>query len=397
MRSILVGVLFGLAVSSAALGQSAVVTGNLVSVTKTNGQVVRGRVIKELARGFLFRLEAGETVVIEFKDVSDMHDVARGAESPAPKGPAASVAPTPAPAADCFPQCRAGFSCRAGACVAATAAPAAASSSECFPQCRAGFSCRAGACVAATAAPASERSTECFPPCRAGFDCRNEVCVAGGASPARAPLAKREPPAETSADEEAEQPQATEPVYRARPRCNPACDDGQVCTSAGECEDPPEARREEALENRGVTISRERTRFLIGVGFIVLPINGATWAIAGGPGVVVPFGGSWDLRFQGVLFHVQDQYTATNGFLATAQTTKWFGRYFGIGLGTGIGYAGFTGGWSGDSGAVAFYGTPALLRFGNSVRFELSLNAGTIAFFTKGPVPWGYLGASLLL
>ncbi|MHB8879304.1 MAG: hypothetical protein ACYC8T_36885 [Myxococcaceae bacterium] len=53
-------------------------------------------------------------------------------------------------------------------------------------------------------------------------------------------------------------------------------------------------------------------------------------------------------------------------------------------------------GWSGDSLAAAFYGTPVVIRFGGAVRFEASLNAGVINFFSQSPQPWGYFAFSVL-
>lgn len=45
---------------------------------------------------------------------------------------------------ECLPECRSGYTCEAGQCVAAE--PPAA---QCFPECRTGYRCEAGQCVAA--------------------------------------------------------------------------------------------------------------------------------------------------------------------------------------------------------------------------------------------------------
>lgn len=192
MRALLLSVLLSVALPAAVWAQVPTVGrgGSLIVITKTSGQALRGRVIRELARGFLVRLEAGETVVVDFKDIANMTDVAPGAPPPAKPSdvPAPAAKPEPPAPAECFPACRAGFSCRDGVCVSTRTggptstpvrAPAATEAppdpNGCFPPCRAGFVCRDEVCVSARTGGPSPAG--CSPPCRSGFQCRGSACV----------------------------------------------------------------------------------------------------------------------------------------------------------------------------------------------------------------------------
>jgi hypothetical protein len=187
MRMFLLTVLLGLVASTAALGQGPVGKG-VVVITKTNGQAIRGRVIRELARGFLVRLEAGETVVVDFRDVANLEDAQPGraplpsAAKPVPAPPPAA-APAPAPRAAPLPAENEGY-------------VAPADSSGCFPPCRAGFSCRGEVCVSARPGPAP--SAGCVPSCRRGYQCQGVTCMRV---------------------------------------CDPPCQSGQVCAASGTCTD----------------------------------------------------------------------------------------------------------------------------------------------------------------
>ncbi len=251
MRAAFAAVLLGFFAAGSALAQAPGV-GKAALIKKTNGQVLRGRVIKELAQGFLFRVDGGSTVVVDFKDVADMSETGEAA--------APSTSPPPAAAPEegsCIPACRAGYTCNRGECVAWS-----------------------GEAPPAVPAPAS---SECIPACRGGYVCSDGACVGEG-----------------EAAGEVEAPRSTQ--------CVPACEGGQVCTPQAECLEASEAReRVESGAPVSVKAVGERNRFQIFVGAILGPSgsSGPGGAIALGGGLVMPLQ-SWDLPGRGAIRHSRE-------------------------------------------------------------------------------------------
>jgi hypothetical protein len=355
MRAAFAAVLLGFFAAGSALAQApAASVGKAVIIKRTNGQVVRGRVIKELAQGFLFHVDGGATLVIDFKDVVDMRD----------QGDATVVPQT-------------GRAAERNEYAPPVAAPPEAG--ECIPACRAGYTCANGECVSsAAAAPVEYQSpaaSQCEPPCRRGYVCSAGDCVAQ---------------------------EALEPEVRRQAACDPACDEGQVCTPEQVCVDLGEAReRVERGEPPSAKAVAERNRFQIFVGAIVGPGYGSVGgALALGGALVIPLG-TWDIRVGATGLYVDGGNTVTWALLSHAGVTKWFGRVYGLGGGLGSNYMAFTPrweyGWSGSSWASMVYLTPAVFRFGNKPRFELSAHAGLMGIFSGHPGPWGIIGFSMLL
>lgn len=108
----------------------------------------------------------------------------------------------------------------------------------------------------------------------------------------------------------------------------------------------------------------------------------------------------WQTRLGFVYAHVEDDHTATNDFAALLHGTYWFGGVYGLGFGSGLGYAKFdkkkSGGWDDDSMQVLAYFAPVQLRFGRKPTFELGLNAGATRFFAHDVRPFGYAYGSVL-
>jgi hypothetical protein len=141
-----------------------------------------------------------------------------------------------------------------------------------------------------------------------------------------------------------------------------------------------------------------RMRFGIFAGGLAFPGLPAT-ALAGGGTIVLPrLAGTFETRVIGLVYFVEDDFTKTTGGAALAQVTRWFGAY-GIGLGSGLGYASFEnkgGGWDGTSVQIIAYLAPVMLRLGEKRNFELALNAGVTRFFSQSSTPFGYASAGVM-
>jgi hypothetical protein len=107
----------------------------------------------------------------------------------------------------------------------------------------------------------------------------------------------------------------------------------------------------------------------------------------------------WENRLYAMVARVEDDHTKTTAAAAVLHGTYWWDVY-GIGAGSGLGYAGFTakdsGGWNDSSGMLIVYVAPVMLRFGDQPTFEIGLNAGATRFFSHDVRPFGYAYAGLL-
>jgi hypothetical protein len=110
----------------------------------------------------------------------------------------------------------------------------------------------------------------------------------------------------------------------------------------------------------------------------------------------------WELRPVLMYVHTEDDYTATNAVGAGILPTFWFGKYYGVALGTLFSYAYFTrkssGGWDDSSVILIAFAEPVRVRFGDRVRHELSLELGTGFVFTHSSqlLPWGKIAYTIL-
>lgn len=136
-------------------------------------------------------------------------------------------------------------------------------------------------------------------------------------------------------------------------------------------------------------------RFGLFAGGLIVPGAGVS-AVAGGATIDI---GTRERgfvpRIYAVGYHVEDEHTVTNGAAIVAHGTYWFGGVYGLGFGSGLGYAGFTkkkaGGWDDDSLQLIAYFSPVLLRFGEKPTVEIGLNAGATRFIAHDVRPFGYL------
>jgi hypothetical protein len=181
---------------------------------------------------------------------------------------------------------------------------------------------------------------------------------------------------------------------------------GAVMTASMAAEaEAAEAKRDEAAgqepksaapvetKSRGVSVGA----FL---GGLVVP-GGDVSAVAGGLMLNLPSGASgWQTRLQGVGYRVEDKYTQTSGAALLLHATYWTEGVYGIGLGSGLGYATFTAkeksGWDDSSAQLLVYASPVQLRFQGSPGVELGMNIGATRFFAHDVRPFGYLYAGLV-
>jgi len=144
---------------------------------------------------------------------------------------------------------------------------------------------------------------------------------------------------------------------------------------------------------------REGPRFGLFLGGLVVPGVDVT-ATAGG--AIVTLGSQrvgFETRLYGALAFVEDDHTKTTAGVAFVHGTYWWNVY-GLGFGSGLGYAGFTrkdsGGWNDSSAMVVAYVAPVMLRFGRQPTFEIGLNAGATRFISHDVRPYGYLYGGIL-
>jgi hypothetical protein len=105
-----------------------------------------------------------------------------------------------------------------------------------------------------------------------------------------------------------------------------------------------------------------------------------------------------EARVYGAVYRAEDSHTRTTGAVLVLHETYWWNVY-GLGAGSGLGYAGFHnkgGGWGDNSAQVVVYLAPVMLRFGRQPTFELGLNAGATRFFSHDVRPYGYFYGGIL-
>jgi len=144
---------------------------------------------------------------------------------------------------------------------------------------------------------------------------------------------------------------------------------------------------------------KEGPRFGLFLGGIVIP---GTQTSAAAGGAMLTFGSQefgFESRIYGAFYTVEDEDTKTAGSAFFFHGTRWWGIY-GLGFGTGFGYADFTAktvyGWSDGSGQLLAYFAPVMLRFGRQPTFELGLNSGATLFFAHDVQPYGYAYGAIL-
>ena len=162
---------------------------------------------------------------------------------------------------------------------------------------------------------------------------------------------------------------------------------------------PPGVYQPQVVPVRESAPYKEGPRFGLFLGGVVVPGTDVT-AAAGG--AMLTFGSKrhgFETRIYGAFYKVEDEDTTTTGTAAFVHGTRWWGVY-GLGFGSGVGYADFTAktsyGWADASAQVLAYVAPVMLRFGRQPTFELGLNSGASLFFSHDVGPYGYLYGALL-
>jgi hypothetical protein len=140
-------------------------------------------------------------------------------------------------------------------------------------------------------------------------------------------------------------------------------------------------------------------RFGLFIGGIELPDANVTAYAAGAMITPVARRRGGEVRLQLVGYRVEDQYTITLGGALVLHETLWFGGAYGLGFGSGLGYATFekklSSGWDDTSLQLLVYVAPVVLRFGTHPSLELGVNVGATRFFEHDVRPFGYAYAAL--
>jgi hypothetical protein len=274
----------------------------------------------------------------------------------------------------------------------------------CNPPCGAGQYCASdGRCY--VAAPPPPAPPGCSPACAAGQYCASDGRCYVAAPPAPPPAA----PAPDAYAPPPNQPQAYPPAqnapapgYYQPPQGQPGAYQqpapyGQQPTPYGS--PPPGVHQPQPRPVRAGPTYKEGPRFGLFLGGLALPADSLT-AFAGG--AILTFGSQprgFETRIYGALYTVDEEDTKTTGSVFVAHGTRWWGVY-GLGFGSGIGYADFTAkssyGWNDSSPQLIAYVAPVMLRFGRQPTFEFGLNSGASMFFTHDVGPYGYLYGAIL-
>jgi hypothetical protein len=145
---------------------------------------------------------------------------------------------------------------------------------------------------------------------------------------------------------------------------------------------------------------RRGASFGLFAGGLVLPGADVNAVAAGAMVNLVTPKRGWEPRIFAIGYRVEDEHTKTLGGAAVFHETFWFGGIYGLGFGSGLGYASFEkkkgGGWDDKSAQLIVYAAPVILRFGDRTKLELGLNAGATRFFAHDVRPFGYLYAGVV-
>jgi hypothetical protein len=137
-------------------------------------------------------------------------------------------------------------------------------------------------------------------------------------------------------------------------------------------------------------------RPLVGLGGLLVPINGGIFGVAAQLGAVFPRS-PWDFRAMVTAYQAYDADTIARGVFFHAHATRWYGAVYGLGFGAGLGFAGFenrTGrGWNGGDISIGGYFTPFTLRLAR--RLELAGHLGVLEYPFHDIKPWTFVTVSI--